>query len=141
MKFLKFIITTIIIIGGLGYGLYYFGTNIASDKVMDTISEELENSGQLNELKQMVNNDPELKRLIEDGANVDESSLPFHTKEQAMRTIVKKVGIGELQTIQANFQNGMSNDEKMVLLQELEGKLTDDEILALKVIAYKELIQ
>lgn len=141
MKFIKFLITTVIIIGGLGYGLYFFGTNFASEKVMDVLSEELENSGQLNEIKEMVNNDPELKRMIEDGANVDQSNLPFQTKEQAMRTIVKKVGISELQTIQSNFENGMSNEEQMALLKELEGKLTEDEILALKVIAYKELIQ
>ena len=141
MKFIKFLITTVIIIGGIGYGLYYFGTNFASEKVMDVLSEELENSGQLNEIKEMVNNDPELKRMIEDGANVDQSNLPFQTKEQAMRTIVKKVGLSELQTIQSNFENGMSNEEQMALLKELEGKLTEDEILALKVIAYKELIQ
>lgn len=131
----------IILIIGLGYGIYYFGTNIASEKVMDAISEELENSGQINEIKRIVNNDPELMGFIEDAVDVDESNLPFHTKEQAMRAIIGKVGIGELQTIQANFENGMSNDEKLVLLQELEGKLTEDEILALKVIAYKELIQ
>ena len=33
----------------------------------------------------------------------------------------------------------MSNNEIQMLLKEIEGKLTDEEIVALKVIAFKEL--
>ena len=33
----------------------------------------------------------------------------------------------------------MANDEVQVLVTEVEGKLTDEQILALKVIAYKKL--
>jgi hypothetical protein len=70
MKLLKILILIVLIIGGAGYGIYYVGTNIASDKVMSVVTAELENSGQLNEIKQIVNNDPEIKRFIEEGANV-----------------------------------------------------------------------
>jgi hypothetical protein len=35
----------------------------------------------------------------------------------------------------------MSNEEIQKLLIDIEGKLTDEEILALKVIAYKELLK
>lgn len=141
MKLLKILFLIVLIIGGAGYGIYYVGTNIASEKVMNVVTAELENSGQLNEIKQLVENDPELMRFLEEGANVKNSDLPFTTKEQATRVLVKKIGFSELQTIQSNAQQGMTNEEIQVLLKDIEGKLTDDEILALKVIAYKELLK
>ena len=141
MKLLKILILIVLIIGGAGYGIYYVGTNIASEKVMNIVTTELENSGQLNEIKQLVADDPELMRFIEEGANVDQSNLPFTTKEQATRVLIKKIGFSELQAIQNNAQNGMSNEEIQKLLIDIEGKLTDEEILALKVIAYKEFLK
>ena len=139
MKFIKFILTTLIILGGIGYGIYYFGSNLVANKVMDAVVVELEDSGQLDQIRQIVNNDPEIQRFIQDGANVDESKLPFKTKEEATRVIIQKIGMNELQDIQANYQNGMSTDEILEALSVIEGKLTSEEILALKVLAYKEL--
>jgi len=139
MKALKFLFVTIIIVAGIGYGVYYYGTAIASEKVMEAVTTELESSGQLEDVKQAVNSDSQLKQFIEEGANADESTLPFTTKEQATRVLIQKVGISELQSIQSKAKQGMSNDDVQALVKELEGKLTDEEILALKVIAYKEL--
>ena len=139
MKFFKYLLTTLIILGGIGYGIYYFGTNIASDKLMDEVYGELEDSGQLEEIQQLFKNDPEVKKFIEAGANADESKLPFKTKEQAARVLIQKIGISELESIQSKYQNGVSNKEVMEILSEVEGKLTDEEFLSLKVIAYKEL--
>ena len=141
MKLLKILILLLLIIGGVGYGIYHFGTNIASDKVMNVVTTELENSGQLNEIKQMVAEDPELMRIIEEGANVDNYNLPFTTKEQATRVLINKIGFSELQSIHSKAQSGMSNEEIQELLVNLEGKLTEEEILALKVIAYKEFLE
>ena len=139
MKFIKSTLTTLIILGGVAYGVYYFGANIISDKVMDTLYVGLEDSGQLDEFKQIINNDPDIQKFIQDGENVDESKLPFKTKEQAIRTLIQKVGINELQDIHAKYQNGMSTNEIDGLLKEFEGKFTSEEILALKVLAYNEL--
>ena len=141
MKLLKILFLIVLIIGGAGYGIYYVGTNIASEKIMNVVTTELENSGQINEIKQMVTNDPELKRFIEEGANVEKSNLPFTTKEQATRVLIKKIGFSELQDIQSNAKKGMTNEEIQKLLKDIEGKLTDEEILALKVIAYKEFLK
>ena len=141
MKLLKVFILIVLIVGGVGYGIFYIGTNIASDKIMNVVTAELENSGQLNEIKKMVNNDPELMRFIEEGANVESENLPFTTKEQATGVLIKKFGLSELQDMQTNAQKGMSNEEIQELLIDIEGKLTEEEILALKVIAYKEFLQ
>ena len=141
MKLLKILLLIVLIIGGAGYGIYYVGTNIASDKIMNVVTAELENSGQINEIKKIVADDPELMRFIEEGANIEESNLPFTTKEQATRVLIKRIGFSELQAIQSNAQKGMTNDEIQELLKDIEGKLTEEEILALKVIAYKEFLK
>jgi len=141
MKQLKILILIVLIVSGAGYGIYYVGTNIASEKVMNVVTAELENSGQLNEIKKMVADDLEIMRFIEEGANVEKSNLPFTTKEQATRVLIKKIGFSELQAIQSNAQKGMSNEEIQVLLKNIEGKFTDEEVLALKVIVYKEFLK
>ncbi|SES63708.1 hypothetical protein SAMN05216389_101185 [Oceanobacillus limi] len=137
MKFFKFVFIVIFVLAILGYGVYYFGTNIASEKIMEVVSSELEKSGQMETLKETIENDPELKGFIEDAESVDEDTLPFTTKEEATRMLVKKVGISEIQDIQSKVESGQLNKEE--LLHEMQRKLTEDELTALKVIAYKEL--
>ncbi|GGA79395.1 hypothetical protein [Ornithinibacillus halotolerans] len=137
MKFIKVLFFIILLFIGLGFGIYYVGTNIASDKLMDVISAELEKSGELENIKQTIENDPELKAFIEDAKAVDEDSLPFTTKEEATRVVVKKLGISGLREIQSEVENGQMTKEE--LLNEIEQNFTEEEITALKVIAYKEL--
>lgn len=137
MKVLKFFIVTIILVGGIVYGVYHFGTKIASDKLVSTISTELESSGQLDEIKKTIDSDPKLKSFVEEAKTADSSQLPFTTKEEATKVLIKKVGISELNDIRVQVQEGTISKEE--ILQQMEGKLTDEEILALKVIAYKEL--
>jgi len=137
MKFIKWLIIIIILLGGLGYGVYHFGTKIASDKVMEALATELENSGEMENIKRAIESDPELQAFINDAESVDESTLPFTTKEEATKVIVKKFGISEIKDLQSRVQEGQVSKEE--ILQEVEGKLTEEEITALKVIAYKEL--
>ena len=134
---LLFVFVFILLLGGLGYGAYYFGTNLASEKLADTVSSKLEHSGKIEQVKQYVENDPELKHSLEEAATVKQDQLPFTTKEEATRVLIKRVGISELMDIQAQVQEGtITKDE---LLQKAQEKLTEEEMLALKVIAYKEL--
>ncbi|THE13969.1 hypothetical protein E1I69_05565 [Bacillus timonensis] len=137
MKFLKFVLITIIVLVILGYGIYHFGTKVASDKLVDTISTELVNSGEMEEIKQSIENDPELMSFLEDAKSINESKLPFRTKEEATKVLIKKVGITELNDIREQVQEGTISKE--IVLEKVQGKLTEEEILALKVIAYKEL--
>lgn len=139
MKFLKFLFVAVVIIGGIGYGVYHFGTKIASDKVMEKVTAELESSGKLDEVKRLAMEDPQVRKLVEEGAAVDESSLPFTTKEQATRVLVQKIGIRELYAIQEQAKQGMSASEQQRLVEDIESKLTEEEIAALKFVLYKEL--
>ncbi|MCM3790786.1 hypothetical protein M3221_20790 [Domibacillus indicus] len=137
----KLFIGLALLVALLGAGLYYFGTKIASDKIMDEVAQQIENSGEVEQIKQQINNNPELKKLVEEGANADTSSLPFTTKEEAAREMVKKFSPGELKDIQSTVQGGLTEEKKQALLETLQSKLTEDEIQALKVLAYKELYQ
>ncbi|WP_082446689.1 hypothetical protein [Cytobacillus solani] len=137
MKFIKFLVITIVLLGAIGYAVYYFGTNMASEKIMETVTTELENSGEMEEIKKTIENDPGLKAYLEEAKTANTEDLPFATKEEATRALISKVGITELNDIRVKVQEGSMSKEEV--LENIEGKLTEDEILALKVIAYKEL--
>lgn len=134
---MKKFIVVILILGLAGYGLYYFGTNVASEKVVDSVSTKLENSGQMDEVKSFIENDPELVEMMKEAESADESQLPFTTKGEATRVLVKKVGVTKLQDMQAKVQNGTASKEEV--MQVLNENLTEEEMLALQVIAYKEI--
>ena len=139
MRFIKFLVVIIIFLGVVGYGVLHFGTKFASEKIVDTLSTELENSGQMDEIKNTIENDPQLKAYMEGAQTVDRSTLPFTTKEEATKVLIQKVGITELNDIRVKLQDGSMTQEEA--LQKVEGKLSDEEIAALKVIVYQELYQ
>ncbi len=139
MKFVKFLLIAVVVIFVLGYAAYHFGTKVASDKLIDTISTELESSGEIDSIKETIEKDPKLLSFIEEAKAVDENTLPFQTKEEATKVLIKKVGINELNDIRKQVQEGTASKEE--ILQEIQSKLSEEEILALKVIAYKELIK
>ena len=120
MRFLKFLFFTVLVLVILGYGVYHFGTKIASDKLIDSISTELENSGEMEEIKRSIESDPELMAFLEDAKSVDESKLPFQTKEEATKVLIKKVGITELNDIRKQAQEGSLSKEEV--LEEVQGK-------------------
>ena len=132
-KLIKVLAVIVVLLLAVGYGVYYFGTDIASDKIV----EELENSGQLAEAKQYVENNPELKQFLSEAENVDAKQLPFTTKEEATRVIIEKIGVSELTTFQAKAQEGTLTKEEV--LQALQENFTEEEVLALKAVIYNEL--
>lgn len=139
MKFFKVLFSLLIIIAVIGVAAYYFVPKVVADQVMEKVAVELQDSGQLEAIKEEINKDPQLQAFIEEGKNVDNSKLPFQSKEEATRVLIKKFKISDLKDIQAKAQNGMTNEEKQEIFNKIESTLTDEEMLALKVLAYKEL--
>ncbi|MFF2752840.1 hypothetical protein ACFVR1_03645 [Psychrobacillus sp. NPDC058041] len=139
MKFFKVLLSLVVIFAIIGFAAYYFVPKLVADQVMDKVAVELQDSGQLKNIKEEINNDPQLQAFIEDGKNIDSSKLPFQTKEEATRVLMKKFNISEIKEIQSKAQNGMSTEEKQEIFNKLQNKLSDEEMLALKVLAYKEL--
>ncbi|WP_301107741.1 hypothetical protein [Sporosarcina sp.] len=138
MKIIKILLTLVIVLAAVGYGIFYFGSKLAADEVMGQVEAELESTGQLDAIKQEVKNDPELQSFIAEGSTIDDRNLPFKTKDQAVRVLIKKFSVSELAELQGKMKSGMTSDEKQALLAKYESRLSEDELLALKVLAYKE---
>jgi hypothetical protein len=98
---------------------------------------ELEDSGKIDEIKTYVENDPQLAGYIEEAKAAENSDLPIKTKGEATRVLIQKVGIKELKTMQSEVQKGTMTQQEAI--QKLETQLSEEEMLALKVLAYKEL--
>ncbi|SET83341.1 hypothetical protein SAMN05421676_10910 [Salinibacillus kushneri] len=141
MKILRRLFIFLILIGVLAYGIYHFGTKIAAEKMMESYMDDLSASPVLNQFEQQISEHPQLEQAIQDGANVDESVLPFSTKEEATKNLVSKFSVGELIEMGNMAKDGLNEDEKLEMVQEFESRLSEDELLALKYIAYKELNQ
>lgn len=139
MRFIKKLIMTVVVVALLVGAAYYFGTNWLADKAMDQVTTQLESSGQLDLFKQEINSNPEVQAYLQDAKTADRSKLPIQTKEQATRVVLKKFSISELQDIQKKAQSGMTAQEQQQLLQQVEGRLTEEELLSLKVLALDEL--
>ncbi|MGD7024387.1 hypothetical protein ACQCVK_17450 [Rossellomorea vietnamensis] len=140
MKFLKVLVITVLFIGIAGYAVYHFGTNMAMDKIGDYVDQESANPGQVEEVKRQIAANPELQQFLNEGVeNVDESTLVYQTKEEAINGVIKKVGISELMNLQSKVSDGVSPEEQSEIIALLEEKMNEDEILALKVLANKEL--
>lgn len=135
-KFLTFTVIILILLGAAGYAVWHFGTNIASEKIIEQVESNLDDEN-LEEVKSYIENDPKLQEIVSEAATTNPDSLPFQTKEEATRLLIKKVGVNRLLAIQEQAQNGSISMDG--LLSEMEGKLSEDELSALKYVLYKEL--
>ena len=135
-KFLTVASIIFVLLGVAGYATWHFGTNIASGKIMENVVSNLDDEI-LQEVKSYIENDSKVQEIVSEAATTNPDTLPFQTKEEATRVLIKKVGVNTLLDIKEEAQNGsISKDE---VLAEIEGKLSEDEISALKYVLYKEL--
>ncbi|MEK4627059.1 hypothetical protein MKZ17_02235 [Solibacillus sp. FSL R7-0682] len=135
-KFLTITAIILVLLGAAGYAVWHFGTNIASEKIIKKVESTLDDKN-LEEVKSYIENDSMVQEIVNEAATTNPDTLPFQTKEEATRVLIKKVGVNRLLDIQEQAQNGsISKDE---VLSEIEGKLSEDEISALKYVLYKEL--
>ena len=54
---------------------------------------------------------------------------------------MKKFDLNELNELQIQARQGMTAEEQQVLFNKIQSRLTDEEMLALKALAYKELFK
>lgn len=132
---MKKFIAIILFLGAAGYAVWHFGTNIASEKIIEQV--ETLDSENLEDVKSYIENDPKLQEIASEAATTNPDTLPFQTKEEATRVLIKKVGVNRLLDIKEQAQNGSINKDE--ILSEIEGTLSEDEVSALKYVLYKEL--
>lgn len=135
-KLLTITAVILVLLGGTAYGVWHFGTNIASEKIIEEVESTLDDE-KLEEVKSYIENDSMVQEIVSEAATINPDTLPFQTKEEATRVLIKKVGVNRLLDIQEQAQNGSINKDE--LLSEIEGSLSEDEISALKYVLYKEL--
>jgi len=93
----------------------------------------------MEKIVEYVENDPQMLEYIEEAQVAEQQSepLPFETTGDAAGTVIKKVGITDLAKMKSGIEDGsMSADE---VIQQLEKDLDEEELLALKVLVFKEL--
>ncbi|MDI7744182.1 hypothetical protein QMK38_19405 [Lysinibacillus fusiformis] len=135
-KFFTITASILILLGAAGYAVWHFGTDIASEKIIEKVESTLDDEN-LEEVKSYIENDSKVQEIVSEAATTNPDTLPFQTKEEATRVLIKKVGVSRLLEIQEQAQNGsISQDE---VLSEIEGKLSEDELSALKYVLYNEL--
>ena len=88
-------------------------------------------------VKSYIESDSGFQEIVSEVAATNPDTLPFQTKEEAIRLLIQKVGITRLLDIKEQAQNGAINQAE--LLAEMESTLSEDEISALKYVLYKEL--
>ena len=138
MKWVKRLVATIVVFVLVIGAAYYFGTNWLADKAMEKVTTQLESNGQLDSIKEEITNNPDVQTYLQDAQSADRSKLPIQTKEQATRTVLKKFSVSELQAMQKKAQSGNAQERQQVM-QQVESRLTEEELLSLKVLAADEL--
>jgi hypothetical protein len=114
---------------------YLFVMDYASEKAMSEISRELSsNDEEINKLLE----DPEIRKYIETGGT-NSKNLPFTTRKEAVKLISEKYTVTELARTREQVSGGLSEEEKVAFYEKLLEKFTEKELLALKVVALKEI--
>jgi hypothetical protein len=114
---------------------YLFVMDYASEKAMSEISRELSsNEEEINKLLE----DPEIRKYIETGETMS-NNLPFTTRKEAVKLISEKYTVTELARTREQVSGGLSEEEKVAVYEKLLEKFTEKELLALKVVALKEI--
>ncbi len=141
MKFFKGLLITAIILGVLGYAGYYFINKFIEDQAVDYVEKDLVGNNDVDMAREYVDRSPALKSYIAEGAEANLEELPIQTREEATRMVMQKLSFQEMQQIQSQAANGMTEQEVLELMETFEEKLTDEELLALKAIVYRELYE
>lgn len=88
-KFLTFTAIILVLLGAAGYAVWHFGTNIASEKIIEKVESTLDDEN-LEEVKSYIENDSKVQEIVSEAATINPDTLPFQTKEEATRVLIKK---------------------------------------------------
>ncbi|KAA0549414.1 hypothetical protein FZW96_05760 [Bacillus sp. BGMRC 2118] len=138
MKFVKWIGIPLVVVILIAAIAYRVGTNYISNQVAKQVYNSLEENGEINSIMEEVTRNPKLEQLLSEVETVDDSALPFSTKEEATTVLMKRFTMNEILTIQSKITDGISIQDEEELLKTFQEKLTEEELVALKVIALKE---
>lgn len=123
----------------MGFLIYFASMNSISNKVMT----EVAGSITVDDLE-MLASDPNVEALLgssEDdlkAVDLQKTSLPIKTKEEAVKKISESFSIDEIQKSVSKVKGGLTAAEKNELYSLLTERLSEEELTALKIIAVQE---
>ncbi len=123
-----------LILLGIGFFAVQYVWKETSVKIMDTA---LAQTKTLPEMKELLN-DPSIQALLKDEKLLEESNLPFTTKEEAIKVVTGAFSALEIASITTSVANGVSEEEIAELKEMVLNRLTPEELNALMILALKE---
>lgn len=125
----------ILISGAIIFSIVHFGMPLMAEKVMDEMFSEYITEDLVEEVLKFAEvNDVDL--------NIDKNSLPFQTKDQAMKVVLDELSVREITEIGNKLVNSnISEDTLNELIQSFSHRFSDEEIQAFKVIGISKLME
>ncbi|AND39816.1 MULTISPECIES: hypothetical protein [Cytobacillus] len=123
----------------LGFLTYFASMDLISNKVMTEVAGSITNDDLV-----MLAADPNVEALLgsspEDltAVNLEKTSLPIKTKEEAVKKISESFSLKEIQQSVSKVKGGLTAEEQNELYSLLTERLSEEELTALKIIAVQE---
>lgn len=123
----------------MGFLIYFASMNSISNKVMTEVAGSITEDD-----LEMLASDPNVEALLgssEDdliAVDLQKTSLPIKTKEEAVKKISESFSIDEIQKSASKVKGGLTAAEKNELYSLLTERLSEEELTALKIIAVQE---
>ncbi|MEK3854801.1 hypothetical protein [Cytobacillus sp. FSL H8-0458] len=123
----------------LGFLIYFASMNMISNKVMTEVAGSI-TEDDLEKLASDPNIEALLGSSIDDlkAADLQKTSLPIKTKEEAVKKISESFSIDEIQQSVSKVKGGLTAEEQNELYSLLTERLSEEELTALKIIAVQE---
>ncbi|MBT2690903.1 hypothetical protein J7I93_22450 [Bacillus sp. ISL-47] len=124
----------------LGVLAYFASMEMISDKVMAEVAGSI-TEGDI----EMLSKDPSVKELIKKHSkaistmDLDKTSLPITTKEEAVEKISQDFSVEEIRQVASKVKDGLTSEEEKEIYSLLNDRLTEEELTALKIIAIQEM--
>lgn len=139
MKIVTYILLVVVTVGLLGYGAYNWISGLVAERASVEVGEQLDSSENTDAARQVIEENPVLKDFVEEGESIDRSQAAFQTKEEAVQVIIEQFSPVELMELRNKAEDGLNAEEQEEIISKLEENLTEEELRAIKAIAYEEL--
>ncbi|WP_264739082.1 hypothetical protein [Cytobacillus firmus] len=123
----------------LGFLIYFASMDLISNKVMTEVAGSITEDD-----LEMLGSDPNVEALLGSSqddlkaVDLEETSLPIKTKEEAVKKISESFSMKEIQQSISKVKGGLTAEEQNELYSLLTERLSEEELTALKLIAIQE---
>ncbi len=123
----------------MGFLIYFASMDLISNKVMTEVAGSITEDD-----LEMLGSDPNVEALLGSSqddlkaVDLEETSLPIKTKEEAVKKISESFSMKEIQQSISKVKGGLTAEEQNELYSLLTERLSEEELTALKLIAIQE---